>query len=660
VTNIIAPVLVVMLGAIAGCSAALAAVPVERFVDKAATGRPDISPNGRFLAVPKRQGNGMGVFVVDLEAPKGTPPVVIPAQDVDIEWVRWANDTRLLISFVVDVDMKTKIGSGRMSRKYDTASVRRIVSVDRDGRNIIGLMTPDRRFRANWDLSVIAHMLPDAEDEILMAANDPQSKYDLYRVNVKTGALQEVAAGERRTDSWLTDVNGVARVRWDYNWDDDAYEVYLRRGDSDAWDKVFEYGERETAVFRVVGFTDDPKVAIVASGEGGDKLALYEYDIVARKMGRMLFSHPSFDIGSPFGQMLYDPWTSRLLGFTYAEDLWRVHYFDGELTQIQASADDAFPDSAVVHMLSWSKDRRRVILYTEGPKDPGSYYLLDRAAKKSELLARRSPQLPASELGDIAIIKYAARDGVKISGYLTMPPGRGDKKLPMVVLPHGGPEVRDTVEYDMLAQSIANAGYLVFQPNFRGSGGYGRTFAEAGHRQWGRRMQDDITDGVKALIADGTADANRICIVGASYGGYAALAGGAFTPELYKCVVSIAGVSDLPEIVRGERENGRETSVFRYWVKRIGHPERDEAEMKAWSPAAHADKFAAPVLLIHGEWDATVPFDQSLIMERALNRAGKKVQLVRVRREGHVFDDPGTPLILVSEVRKFLMQHLGQ
>lgn len=212
----------------------------------------------------------------------------------------------------------------------------------------------------------------------------------------------------------------------------------------------------------------------------------------------------------------------------------------------------------------------------------------------------------------------------------------------------------------MLAQAIANRGYLVFQPNFRGSGGYGRAFAEAGHRQWGRRMQDDITDGVKALIGDGSADASRICIVGASYGGYAALAGGAFTPELYKCVVSVAGISDLPQSVCDERYNGRERSIFRYWVKRIGHPEDDEEEMEAWSPAKHAAKFAAPVLLIHGQRDRNVSSEQSVTMERALRRAGKTVTLVKIPRGGHNFDDPASQLILVSEIEKFLALHLGQ
>jgi dipeptidyl aminopeptidase/acylaminoacyl peptidase len=535
-----------------------------------------------------------------------------------------------------------------------------VVAVNRDGTNVVGLMTPDRRFRANSDLTLIAHMLPESPEHVLMAANDPRSRFNLYRVNINTGELKLESEGNVRTDSWLTDLSGTPRVRWDFNEDRESFEIYLRRDDSDQWDKVGEYGERDLPDINVVGFADDPKVAIVSSRQSSDRLGLYEYDLVSRKLGRMLYAHPGVDVGSPFGSLLYDRETKKLLGLTYVEDLWRVHYFDPALERVQAEADAAFPDSAIVRVTSWSKDKTRVILYTEGPKNPGSYHYVDRKARTSQPVGRLLPQLPAHELGDVAIIRYAARDGVKLTGYLTLPAGRGDKNLPMVVLPHGGPELRDAVQYDELAQAIANRGYMVFQPNFRGSGGYGRAFAEAGHRQWGRLMQDDITDGVKALIADGSADPARVCIAGASYGGYAALAGGAFTPELYKCVVSIAGVSDLVEMIKEERRAGPESSVYRYWVKRIGDLEKDEAEMAAWSPSRHADKFVAPVLLVHGARDGIVPYDQSQTMERALKKAGRPVTLIRIPSDGHNLARRESRLVLLSQVQRFLAQHLGQ
>jgi dipeptidyl aminopeptidase/acylaminoacyl peptidase len=639
-------------------AAQAAPLPVERFVEKAAIVAPKLSPSGRYLATPVRRDGKTVIAVHDLDASKGTAPVLIHGENLDVDWVEWATEDRMLVSFVGTVTLKRTVSTSRLARQLARVATRRVIAVDRDGKNPIGLMTPDRRFQSNRNLNQIAHMLPGEPDHVLMAANDPRSRFNLYRVNIRTGELVEVAQGNIRTDAWLTDQQGTPRARWDYDYRDEMYEMYLRRGDSNDWDKAGSFGDRDLPDLNVVGFSD-PKTAIVASRQASDMLGLYEFDMVSRRLGRKLFDHAKVDVGSPFGDLLYDRETRKVLGLTYAEDLWRVHYFDADLARIQDEADTAFPDSAVVRLISWSSDKLRVVLYTQGPRNPGAFHLLDRKTRTSELLGREQPSLPSNELGDMVIIKYAARDGTKITGYLTMPPGRGDKNLPMVVMPHGGPELRDSVQFDEMAQAIANQGYLVFQPNFRGSGGYGRGFAEAGHRQWGRRMQDDITDGVKALIADGSADPKRICIVGASYGGYAALAGGAYTPQLYRCVVSVAGVSDLNEIVLEERKEGRESSVYRYWVKRIGDPDTDEAELRDWSPAAHADKFTAPVLLIHGEYDGIVPFDQSRIMDSALSRAGKQVELIKIRGEGHSFVRPASRQQMYNDIRRFLAQHLG-
>jgi dipeptidyl aminopeptidase/acylaminoacyl peptidase len=267
--------------------------------------------------------------------------------------------------------------------------------------------------------------------------------------------------------------------------------------------------------------------------------------------------------------------------------------------------------------------------------------------------------LPENELGDMLVIKYKARDGTKITGYLTMPPGKGDKNLPLVVMPHGGPELRDFVSFDPWAQMLANRGYAVLQPNFRGSGGYGKSFTEAGHRQWGRLMQDDITDGVKALIKDGTADANRICIVGASYGGYAALAGGAYTPELYKCVMSIAGISDVAAMMAHEK-NMQDDELYTYWTNWVGDPKVDLQQIKAISPINSVSKFTAPVLLMHGERDDNVTPGQSMTMSQALKKAGKKSELILVENEGHSFFLDKNRLMLLKEMERFVGQNIGK
>jgi len=228
------------------------------------------------------------------------------------------------------------------------------------------------------------------------------------------------------------------------------------------------------------------------------------------------------------------------------------------------------------------------------------------------------------------------------------------------VMPHGGPDARDQMDFDWWAQFLANRGYAVLQPNFRGSSGYGWDFTQAGLRQWGLKMQDDISDGVKKTIADGIADPKRVCIVGASYGGYAALAGAAFSPDLYACAISFAGVSDLPLVLRTERkEHGPDSQTASFWATRIGSSDENWDQLTATSPARHADKIRCPLLLVHGEGDTTVRIDQSERMESALKDAGKAVQFIRIPGEDHHLNLTETRVRLLTETEKFLAKTIG-
>jgi dipeptidyl aminopeptidase/acylaminoacyl peptidase len=295
---------------------------------------------------------------------------------------------------------------------------------------------------------------------------------------------------------------------------------------------------------------------------------------------------------------------------------------------------------------------------TETPTQPPTYYYLDVASQRATKIVSEYPALAPSDLGMTRPVTYKARDGLTIHAYLTLPPGRNDgKNLPMVVMPHGGPDARDRWRFDWWAQFLANRGYAVLQPNYRGSFGYGRAFAEAGFGQWGLKIQDDISDGVKAMIADGTADAKRICIVGASYGGYAALAGATFTPELYACAVSFAGVSDLSRMMLlVKKDFGEHSGAASFWESRIG---TDPAQLDATSPALHADRVRAPVLLLHGKLDTTVPIVQSEEERDALQRAGKQVEYIEFDTDDHYFTLAETRIRMLTEVERFLRTHIG-
>ena len=653
ISNLLCYFLSIVAGSCCALSAA-AKVPMAEFVERAVVVSPVLSPDGRFLAVAKTSDDRAKtvVAVIELDAPNTSPTIAMYTETAKVKWVRWANNDRLLIGATDSIFLAEGI------RVH--AGFSRVVSVDRQGGALTVLFANQQWLRYASDLTQIVHPLPDEPNFVLMAASDEYGKSNLYRVNINDGKAVLVHRGTRGTTNWLTDLQGHPKVRWDEESTLGRTDVLFRKGESDDWDVVARYDSRDLPELNIVGFGDDPTTAIVASRGGTDRYGLYEYNVVSRSFGRQLFQHARVDVGSPFGGPIYDPYTTKVLGIDYVDDVWFSHYFDPDLAAIQQKMEIHFSDSAIVSPFSWSKDRKHFVVYTEGPRDPGSYHLYDVPKNSMTLIGRRFPKLTPTELGEMVVVKYLAKDGTAIPGYLTMPPGKGAKNLPMIVMPHGGPELRDYVQYDSWVQMLANRGYAVFQPNFRGSGGYGKAFTEAGHRQWGRLMQDDISDGVRALIKDGTADPARICIVGASYGGYAALAGGAFTPELYKCVVSVAGVSDIPMMLKDDKISyGKDSYTYNYWKKWVGDPKIDFEQMKAVSPAFHAEKFVAPVLLIHGTLDTNVRYSQSVRMEKALFKAHKAVELVLIDLEGHSFILPPTRLKLFNQLERFLSVHIG-
>lgn len=625
-----------------------AEVPLEAFVAGPKIVTPTISPSGRYLAFGKNDEKATVVAVIDLENP-GAPPagLTMPAGS-DIDWIIWKGDNRVVA--LLYPAYVFKLGQGE---RLTLPTSPRVVAFDRDGKNFKTLW--DRR--APDGLQQMLRTPLEDPDHVLIGMWDPAGRTDLHRMNVHTGDTEKVETGNKYTAYWLTDRKGrpKARIEAKYN----RIEMWARGEDTNDYSMIASYFERGVPRLKIIGFSNDPKIAIVGDRAGGDKFGLYEYHLPTRTLGRKLLDHPNVDVGWPSGDLVYEPHSGELVGACFAEDVWFCRYFDPALTAAQQKLEATFTDSAIVRLSSWSTDRKRFVASVSGPKDPGSYYLYDVAKGSVTSIGKTAPQLPENELGDMLVVKYKARDGAKITGYLTMPPGKGDKNLPLVVMPHGGPELRDFVGFDPWAQMLANRGYAVLQPNFRGSGGYGKRFTEAGHRQWGRLMQDDITDGVKALIKDGTADANRICIVGASYGGYAALAGGAFTPELYKCVMSIAGISDVAEMLVHEK-NLRDDELWAYWTKWVGDPKVDMQEIKSISPINFVSKFTAPVLLMHGERDDNVTPGQSMNMSRALKRAGKTAELILVENEGHSFFLNKNRLLLLKEMERFVTQNLGK
>ena len=295
----------------------------------------------------------------------------------------------------------------------------------------------------------------------------------------------------------------------------------------------------------------------------------------------------------------------------------------------------AFPNESV-DLASWSQDFAKIIVFTSGSGDSGTYWLVDIPTGDAKPLGYSYPSVEADDVGTIQVVDWKPADGLELHGVLSLPAGRPGKALPLVVMPHGGPEARDYPVFDWWAQAFASRGYAVFQPNFRGSAGYGSAFRNAGFGQWGRKMQSDISDGVAELARRGVIDPKRACIVGGSYGGYAALAGVTLQNGLYRCAVSVAGVSDPAGMIsESQFQSGDDNISERYWKTFMGVNYRYAAEMEPFSPLKQAARADAPILLIHGADDTVVPIEQSRGMAKALRAAGKPVELLEMATADH-------------------------
>jgi dipeptidyl aminopeptidase/acylaminoacyl peptidase len=314
-----------------------------------------------------------------------------------------------------------------------------------------------------------------------------------------------------------------------------------------------------------------------------------------------------------------------------------------------------FPGQSVA-IMSRDAAGKTYVIETQGPRNPPVLSLYKTDTRQVSTIDEAYPALNPADLGEVKPYPYKARDGLDIHAYLTLPPGKAPKNLPLVVFPHGGPEARDAMTFDWWAQAMATRGYAVLQPNFRGSSGYGWNFVAAGDGEWAQKVQTDVQDGVLKLIADGTVDPKRICIVGASYGGYMALAGATYSPDLYACAVSFAGVSDLERVV--DENSSWESEGASVWRRRIG-ADKDESKLKSAAPATYPQLVKIPILLVHSEKDVTVPIKQSAIEEEALKDAGKQVEFVTLDGDDHYLEFGETRTKLLKEVDRFLSAHIG-
>lgn len=615
-----------------------------------------LSPDGTRVALIQRFGEDEALVVVDWRAGQARPVQAARRHlGVFFDWIAWKNDNRLLFAAHQRVDWN---GSPE-DMTYDI--VRRVYAMNPDGSAITQMFEGQMRRLAAADyapMHLVDILHNDAEN--VLFGTWGQRGYTIYRANVGTGRAS-VVDDQSGWDTGRMYVDGegnpVLRIDWlPYA---SGYRYFRRSPDGGRWQLAHEVRRSTVAQnrdFNPLAPGPGPGLVYVAARpEGQEYQAIYLYDTRTGELGEPVYRHPGADADT----IRVDPNDNTLLAGCGMTQRWECRAVDAELQRHFDAISAYFEGRADFGITAVSQDKTVWLLGVEGPTIPETYYVYDLARTAITPVGSTHPQIPREQLSETQIVHYAARDGAALWGYLTSP--RNRPSPPLIVLPHGGPESRDYYGYDFIVQFLVSRGYAVFQPNFRGSEGSGRAFAVAGHRQWGRLMQDDVTDGVRHLMESGAIDRERICIVGASYGGYVALAGGAFTPDLYRCVVAMAPDSDLIQMLDEERMlQGRGSLGYAYWVDLTGDPNRDRDALAAMSPARHAENFRAPVLLLHGKDDFTVQITQSETMRDALQRAGRSVRLVEFEHEGHYFAvwRPENRQRLLEEIETFLAQHL--
>lgn len=583
-----------------------------------------ISPEGTKFSYRAPFQDRMNIFVQEIGSEEATQ--ITFETDRDIAGYFWANDNRILY-------LKDNGGDENF----------RLYGVDIDGQNQI-CFTDFENVRTS-----IIDRLEAIPDEVIISMNkrDPQV-FDPYRLNIVTGELTLLYENPGYITGWMTDHDGKLRVATAIT-DMVNTTILYRDTENDEFKPIITTSFKETMSPHF--FTFDNKMLYASSNIGRDKMAIVIFDPATGKETETLFANEMVDVEGLF----YSKKRKVLTKAQYTTDMVNFKFFDEESEQMYNRVKNELADYDC-YFTSTNTNEDKFLIRTYSDRSLGAYYFYNKNTDELKLISTVSPWLDESQMAAMKPIQYTSRDGKTIHGYLTLPVGIEAKNLPMVVNPHGGPWARDEWGFNPEIQFLANRGYAVLQMNFRGSTGYGREFWESSFKQWGQSMQDDITDAVQWAIDQGIADKDRIAIYGGSYGGYATLAGLAFTPDLYKCGVDYVGVSNMFTFMN---------TIPPYWepyrqmlYEMAGDPVKDSLMLAKVSPVFHADKITAALFVAQGANDPRVNLAESDQMVEAMKARGILVEYMVKDNEGHGFRNQENRFDFYRAMEKFLATHL--
>lgn len=515
------------------------------------------------------------------------------------------------------------------------------------GSTLLSMRTakPKKVMMSSWNWAEVNYR-SSTGSRIAGGRKDDGWTYNLYEVATDSGDPQLIEMGTPFTKEWVVDSDGKPLARSE--WRADRSTFTLQRRDN-SWKEIFRLESGEVPV--LLGPSSDGRGVLMSASLDRPYRAIWRVGLDG-SAPEMVIGDDSGDIGG----LIRDPYSQAIVAAWSTGATPQIIWLDDKARTRAAALTKAFGGKDA-DLLGRSEDGTRALVSVATHATPAIYYLIDYKKRTADIVGEEYPSLVDVKLGEVRELTYKARDGYEIPAFVTLPADVEGKQLPLVVLPHGGPESRDYRSFDWMAQFLASRGYAVLQPQFRGSTGYGEAHRKAGYRQWGRLMQDDVSDGVKALVEQGLADPKRVCIVGASYGGYAALAGATFTPELYACSVSINGISNLPAMLaHAEIYAGDESDMLSYWKDHIGP--RTSEEVISKSPSRAAASVRAPVLLLHGVNDSVVPVAQSREMAKALKSLGKPHNFIELPGEDHWLSRSESRTRVLAEMETFLAAHL--
>lgn len=595
---------------------------------------PRISPDGTKIVTHVGIKGKDVLGIVDLGT--GKLELIDSGEKFDINWYRWAGSDRVLIS----------LGQTATLDGEDYWATRLLVH---------DVTTPATRLVGTPDMGILGDdvlWVDPAGQRVIMALQTSIYDYpSVWSLSLADKTRKQILPQRDGVWDWYADTQGVVRAGFEVQ--GDVWRMLYRAKDGDPFKTVVKArADDDDAGFDAVRIFagHDDGYRIMLDDKSG-LYGLYHFNFATRARGDLVLANDKVDI---------DDFDTRddndaLIDATFTDDHPRVHWFDEELAKVQAALDASVPGRTAT-IISVDKARDRMIVLVGATNNPGAYYVFDEADGRMHKLASINEHLDANQLAVTQYTHYAARDGVDIPAYLTLPKGRNPHGLPLIILPHGGPyDVRDEGEFDEEVQFYANRGYVVLQPEYRGSGGYGKPFYDKGAGQWGRVMQDDLDDGMDWLAKQGTIDPKRVCMIGSSYGGYAALWGATRNPERYRCAASFAGISDLKKQLKYQIDFKISKRYQKDWRKRVQGD--DGFDLRTVSPLYTIDRLKVPILLMHGDADPRVPYKQSKLYADALKAAGKPAEFYTLKGEGHGFSSSENEQMWFDKLDAFLAKY---